>query len=308
MAACLLGLLFVESYGIEYDRIEIVVNDRAITKNEIELAVFKELRRQKLASANGTETKEIRGKVVKRLIDEALLVSRADELHIFVSDEKIDGSIDFFLRRNKLTQAAFSEILDREKITLSHYRKDIENRLKRDRVIAREVRSKIDISEERLREMYGSRLEEYAEVRARHILKIVPADASKEQEEKVRQELIWIADRIRKGESFEAMADKYSDDPSVSNNHGDLGYFKREEIVREVADAAFRLPLNEIGPPVRSSFGYHLIEVVDKKKKTKRPFEEMRDELRREAVRQEYPQKLETYLGGLRERASIAFK
>ena len=305
---CILGFLSVKIHAFEYDTIKIVVNDQVITRNEIELRVFQELQQMDIAATDEIQTKKIRKKVVTDLIDEAVLTARANELQIFISDEMIDDNIDSFLQRNKLTQAAFAEILDREKITLSNYRKNIENRLKRNRVISREVRSKIDISEEQLRIIYDNQLEEYIEIKARHILKVVKSDMSKEQEEKIRQELIWIRDQIQDGKPFEKMADKYSDDPSVVNNHGNLGYFKREDIVREVSDAAFQLPIKKISEPVRSPFGYHLIEVVDKKKKIKKPFEDMRNELYQQAIQQEYPQRLRAYVDEWRKKASIIYK
>ena len=307
LAVSIFVSLPIQGGGSDYDSIKLVVEGRAITNNEIEIEVFRELQRLKLSSTDQAKTKEIRKKVVNALIDDALLTARASELRIYISEETIDNDIDDFLRQRKLTQADFAEILDRENITLPTYRKKIENRLKKSRVLSREVRSKIEVTEEQLKALYDSQQESYIEVNARHILKAVESNASKEQEEKIRQEIVWIKDRIQEGKPFEEMADKYSDDPSVASNHGGLGYFKREDIVKEISDLAFQLPVNQLSDPVRSPFGYHLVEVLDKKREIKAPFEEMRNELYRQIARKEYSQKLKVYLDKLKKKASIVF-
>ena len=220
----------------------------------------------------------------------------------------IDNEIDYFLKQRNLSQLAFESLLAQQQITLSSYRKNLENRLKRSRVIAREVRSKISIPEEQLKAIYDNQQENFIEVQARHILKVVKANDSKEKEEKAKQQLIWIKNQIQNGQTFIEMADKYSDDPSVANNHGDLGYFKREDIIKEVSDVAFSLAVGEISEPVRSPFGYHLIEVIDKKKELKKPFTEMRNKLYQQKMQEIYPKQLQAYLKKLRERASITFK
>ncbi len=301
--------LSIASYALEdFDSIKIIVNNQAITNNEIEIKVFQELQRQKIPPSDGIQIEKIREEVIEDLIDAAVLLSRAEELFISISDDMIDNEIDYFLKQRNLSQLAFESLLAQQQITLSSYRKNLENRLKRSRVIAREVRSKISIPEEQLKAIYDNQQENFIEVQARHILKVVKANDSKEKEEKAKQQLIWIKNQIQNGQTFIEMADKYSDDPSVANNHGDLGYFKREDIIKEVSDVAFSLAVGEISEPVRSPFGYHLIEVIDKKKELKKPFTEMRNKLYQQKMQEIYPKQLQAYLKKLRERASITFK
>lgn len=92
----------------------------------------------------------------------------------------------------------------------------------------------------------------YDYVKARHILVNTEAEA------------IQIKKEIDDGGSFTYYAQKYSLCPSGKNG-GDLGYFGRGQMVRPFEDAAFNLPVGQVSEPVHTQFGWHLIEVDDKK-------------------------------------------
>lgn len=92
----------------------------------------------------------------------------------------------------------------------------------------------------------------YNYVKARHILVNSEAEA------------IQIKKAIDDGGSFTEYAQKYSQCPSGKNG-GDLGYFGRGQMVRPFEDAAFSLPVGQVSEPVKTQFGWHLIEVDDKK-------------------------------------------
>jgi foldase protein PrsA len=69
---------------------------------------------------------------------------------------------------------------------------------------------------------------------------------------------------LLKGEDFAKLAAEYSDDPGSGPNGGDLGWFGKGRMVKPFEDAAFSLPLNQVSEPIKSDFGYHLIEVLEK--------------------------------------------
>lgn len=81
-----------------------------------------------------------------------------------------------------------------------------------------------------------------------------------------------IRERILAGEDFAALAAEYSDDPGSGATGGDLGWFGRGRMVPEFEEAAFGLALNEVSEPIKTDFGFHLIEVIDRD--TERPKEE----------------------------------
>jgi len=111
------------------------------------------------------------------------------------------------------------------------------------------------------------------EVHARHILVSDEATAKK------------IIVDLKKGSDFAALSKQYSKDPGASKQGGDLGFFKKTDMVPEFADAAFALKDNEVTPaPVKTQFGWHVIQTLEHRTSTPPTFEQERDELRQQMV------------------------
>ncbi|HEX5515026.1 MAG TPA: SurA N-terminal domain-containing protein [Gammaproteobacteria bacterium] len=145
------------------------------------------------------------------------------------------------------------------------------------------------ISEDEVRSRYEevkqSRFTEGGQRQIRHILLTLPEGADAQQVEQTRERLADLRRQILAGEaSFAEVAKEYSQDPGAAQNGGDLGWVSRGEMVPEFERAAFSLNKNELSEPVRSDYGWHLIEVTDIKPEQVKPFAEVKDELRREMV------------------------
>lgn len=107
------------------------------------------------------------------------------------------------------------------------------------------------------------------EIRASHILVKLSADAQPKDTLIAFNKILNIRARIVNGEDFNTVAIQpgISDDPSVKENQGDLGYFKVFDMVYPFETAAFNAKVGEISMPIRSRFGYHIIKVTDKRKR-----------------------------------------
>jgi peptidyl-prolyl cis-trans isomerase C len=105
------------------------------------------------------------------------------------------------------------------------------------------------------------------EIHARHILLPTEEDAKAALE------------RIKKGEDFAKVATELSKDPGGEG--GDLGWFTKDKMVPEFADAAFKLEPGQVSDPVKSQFGWHVIKVEEKRMKTFPPFEQLKDQAAR---------------------------
>jgi peptidyl-prolyl cis-trans isomerase C len=111
------------------------------------------------------------------------------------------------------------------------------------------------------------------EVHARHILVSDEATAKK------------IIAELKKGSDFAALSKQYSKDPGASAQGGDLGFFKKTDMVPEFADAAFALKDKEITPaPVKTQFGWHVIQTLERRTTQPPSFEQQRDEIRQKMV------------------------
>ena len=118
------------------------------------------------------------------------------------------------------------------------------------------------VTNELVREAYD-RMQQ--EVRASHILILVYEGASPEDTLKAYTKVLDIKKRLEAGEDFIAVAQQFSEDPSVKENNGDLGYFSAFRMVYAFENAAFNTNVGQISKPFRTRFGYHIVKVVDKR-------------------------------------------
>jgi len=137
----------------------------------------------------------------------------------------------------------------------------------------------VAVGEDEIRAYYDENRESYTQderVRARHILLRVEDDS---QASVVEARLAAIRSRIAAGEDFATLAGELSDDPSSKVRGGDLGFFGRGTMIGAFEDAAFGAAPGELVGPLRTSFGYHLIEVLERQAGGTRDIEEVREEI-----------------------------
>ena len=143
------------------------------------------------------------------------------------------------------------------------------------------------MTDEAMHKVYDEALKQISEekeVHARHILFRAPAGdekASKEAEDKVKAVIV----RLKKGEDFAKVAAEMTEDPSGKANGGDLGFFTKEQMVPEFADAAFKLENGQISEPVKTQFGWHVIKVEEKRVKQPPKFEDVKSQIENFIVR-----------------------
>lgn len=125
------------------------------------------------------------------------------------------------------------------------------------------------------------------EIHARHIL--VPTE----------EEAKAALKRVMSGEKFADVAKAVSKDPGAEG--GDLGWFTKDRMVPEFSDAAFKLEVGQLSDPVKSPFGWHIIEVLDKREKPFPPFDQVKDQVSRYVVQKAQSE----YVADLRKNAKI---
>ncbi len=130
-------------------------------------------------------------------------------------------------------------------------------------------------TEEQLKQYYGEHKADYEQVRARHILIRTPGspvplkDGQKETtDEAALAKANAARARVQKGEDFAKVAAEVSDDSGAANNGGELGTFGHNQMVPEFEKAAFDLKPGEMSAPVKTQFGYHIIQVESKETKS----------------------------------------
>jgi len=138
------------------------------------------------------------------------------------------------------------------------------------------------MDEKHLQELYQSHLDQYRtpeQRRVRHILITLPMDADDEAGLEARTRIDKLHGSLKLGADFSDLARESSQDPGSAQQGGDLGMFEKGLMDQAFDEAAFALELDEVSDPVRSSFGYHLIQVTEIQAEQVKSFEEVREEL-----------------------------
>ncbi|MET0067823.1 MAG: SurA N-terminal domain-containing protein [Candidatus Thiodiazotropha sp.] len=140
----------------------------------------------------------------------------------------------------------------------------------------------VEVNEDALRGYYDTHLDQFGipeERRASHILLTLPRDADQAAEDATLEQLKAIQGRLDQGETFAELARELSQDPGSAASGGDLGYFGNGIMDPAFEAAVFSLQEGQVSDPVRSTFGYHLIELTGIKPGSVKSFEEARDEV-----------------------------
>ena len=133
-----------------------------------------------------------------------------------------------------------------------------------------QAQAKAAVTDEAMHKVYDEAVKTMSgeqEVHARHIL------VATEDEAKA------IVAELKKGTDFAELAKQKSKDPGAAAEGGDLGYFGKDQMVPEFAEAAFKLNKGEVSEPVKTQFGWHIIKVEDKRTRAMPEFDKVKDQI-----------------------------
>jgi len=136
---------------------------------------------------------------------------------------------------------------------------------------------------EEVNDYYTRHLETFQrpeQVRARHILFKVASSATAEQEAQARTRAEAVLAALRNGEDFATLAKQHSEDTATAEQGGDLGYFPRGQMVAPFEEATFSLPVGQLSDLVRTPFGWHILQVEDKREAETQPLAEIEPEIK----------------------------
>jgi peptidyl-prolyl cis-trans isomerase SurA len=271
----LIGVVATPCVRAEYepaDRILASVEDEVVLESEVEEQLQLLLLELGMQDAAAAAVDSLRQEVLGQLIDSILIVKEAEKQGIKVSPEELDSYVEEQVREQTERLGGdeeFRKQLAREGLTLAQvraiYREDVRRQVLSSKLVGSQIDTDVEITDADVRSYFAEKRETLppkpAQVRVRHLL-IVPKPAL-EREEAARDELARAYDRLRAGESFAALAEEYSQDPSARRG-GDIGFFSRGDIADTVfTEIAFALPDSGISEVVRTLYGYHIIQRLE---------------------------------------------
>jgi parvulin-like peptidyl-prolyl isomerase len=178
------------------------------------------------------------------------------------------------------------------------------------RILRRDVRSKVTISEEEIGDYYLKHREEYEgkeAVRIKQILLLFPRDMDEETKYKMQEQAGLILKRIKGGEPFDFLAANFSQGPAAAQG-GDVGFIEKGLMLPEVDRVAFILEKDEVSDVIESSVGFHILKMVDKRGAGVKPIGAVREEITARIEEGKLEKKYEGWIEELRKRSHIEIR
>jgi peptidyl-prolyl cis-trans isomerase SurA len=290
--------------------IVIRVGDRIVTRTQYERRLADALREvdQNSAVADAPARKEVvRKNLPNEMVSELLIRDRADRLNITVTDTEVKESINRLKAQyNIQNDEQFNESLKQSGLT----RPEMENRLREtlisNKVFARELRNREDISDPELRERYNREKEQYRlpeRARLREIVILRPDDAAKADEARQRAADVAAA-ALKPGTDFGNLASTMSEAGSKEKS-GELGEVAKGDLVSELDKAVFNSASGAVVGPIETKSAWHIIKVEQRLPSEVPAFESIKDRLRKEAGEESFQRDFKAYVESLRKDAFI---
>lgn len=289
-----------------------VVNDEIITYLELNREYALILKEEEKRGAVTPESKvKLKKDVLDSMVDRKLVNQKIKELNIVITEEEIRQSIEDVKRQNKLSQEALVSALIGQGMTFDQYKLQIKEQLERLRLMSQEVKSKIQVSEREIREYYEANKSLYSEeptYRARHIFLKIDKKASNEEIKKVMARAADVTLEARSENDFAALAKKHSDDPGAKNDGGDLGTFKKGEMLPEIESVVISMKPGEVSELVTTQAGFHIIKLEEKNEGKLKSFDSVKASIDDLLYKKKSEERFKQWAEELRKGAAVDIK
>jgi peptidyl-prolyl cis-trans isomerase SurA len=202
--------------------------------------------------------------VLEQFLTDKLLESEVREAGIKVGDEEVERYIEQIKAKNGLSDDDLKTALAREGQTLASYRASVKRELEKSEIINRQVRAKVNITNEDIERYYKANEKKYRtedRARIRHILLPLPDNPSPEAVQAAQAKAADLYRRIRAGEDFGQLAREFSEGAGRAEG-GEIGWVKRGTLIGGIEEVAFdKLSVGQVSEPFRTSMGIHIVQL-----------------------------------------------
>ncbi len=252
---------------VEADRIAAVVNNEAITANELRTRIAS-VERQLRSQGTSLPPRDVLEKqMLERMIIDRIQLQFAKETSTRVDDGQLDAALRRIAESNRMSLPEFKLALEKDGIEWARFREEIREEMTISRIREREVDNRITISEGEIDNYLAtpqSTASANEEVNLAHILMRVPEQASPDQLLRIRARAEQALLAARRGDDFAKLAASYSDAPDALSG-GSIGLRPLSRLPGLYADAAQLLKPGEISDILRSPAGLHIIKLIERR-------------------------------------------
>lgn len=297
ITACSSGMS--SSDGVKENAIIARVNDKEINVKEFRNILEKHKQKYRVDNSDPIESSSflwLKTNALNEMIQNTLFQQEAGKDGISVSEEEFE--VVLLQAKNGYAEEVFKKHLEIEDITRSEWENELKNNLLIKKLIDKKVNSKISINEEEVQKYFAEHADDFhtgKQVKALHIMV-----ETEEEALRIKKQL------DSKDADFAELAREYSLGPEGAEG-GDLGYVQEGHMPPEL-DEIFKLKKGEISKIIRTPYGSHIFQVVDKRKDSKMSYEESQKMIQDKLVRERRDKAFHEWLLELKEKANIEIK
>ncbi len=253
------------------DGVAAIIEEHIVLKSDLAQMLNMSIIQKKLDPLKDVEkVKRLERSILESMVDQKIILKKAEIDSVSVEENEVDLALDQQIQM-LISQAGgeekAEEVLGQ---TLKSFRREFWYEM-RDRLLSEKYQQQLINSVKVTRldvlDFYNTYKDSLPtlplKAKIRHcLIKVKPSEKAK------KSSILFLnslKERLKKGESFADLAEKYSEDPGSRSNGGKLGWVERGSLVKSFETAAFTAPINQVTKPIESEFGYHLIETLQKK-------------------------------------------
>ncbi len=285
------------------------VNGRKISSSEVE-KYYANKTAGSPQQPSAEETRSLKLSILRDLIDNEILMQRAEKLGLLATNEEVDNKLHEI--QAPYTQEEFDKRLKERNITLDDFKRELRRSLTIDKVVNKEISSKITISDADITNYYNAHKAEFNLIEPQyHLAQILVTTQPNPQvknmkaqnEAEARKKIQMIQNRLDSGEDFSTVAMSYSEQPETAQNGGDLGFIPESSLKADklAYDTISKLKPGQYtavlpvpgGPNGQQVFGFRIVKMISKEAAGQR---ELKDPRVQQAIREQLRDRREQLL------------
>lgn len=286
------------------DKVVAVVNSDVITWSEMHRAMEFEMTGEVKAMSAAEKSRIFRENeavFLEGMIDKMLQLQAARKLDIEASKEDISEGVEGIRKKYSMNEKEFAESLKKEGFSLEEYKKLLADQIIINKIMVQQVRNKIVISDEDIKEYTAKNSEPAFRIRQIFFRKSVKGEDAGSLEKKAEEALR----KLNEGVEFSAVAAQMSDDPSARTG-GDLGLIKKEYLAKEFINALSGMKAGDVSRPFWTTGGLHIIRLEEKMDAGN--MAEMRETVRKKLFEARFAEAYKNWVRSLREKAFVEIR
>lgn len=296
--------------GSVVEDVVVRVNDQIISRSDLERSVAQLQQELQQQNVPADEAAERQKGLLRDMIDQQLLLSRAKELGL-TADAEVIRRLDEIRKQNKLdTMEDLEKAARSQGVSFEDFKSNIKNGILTQQVVRDEVGRHLQMTQGQEQKYYDAHKQEFEQpeqVRLSEILIPTAADAKDDIVAQAQAKANDVAAKVQAGGKFEDLAKTYSGGPTASQG-GDLGLFKRGALAKVLEDKTFALKAGEATAPIRTRQGFVILKVTEHQDAGVPSIKEVEPQIQEAMYMQQLQPALRVYLTKLREEAYIDIK